>query len=55
MTLLELVRGTRHSTQSLGALQKLKSLTLKDLAGPQAALDLSSLPTSESRNFRVSF
>ena len=48
MTLLELVRGTRHSTQSLGGLAKLKSLTLKDLAGPQAALDLSFLPTSES-------
>lgn len=43
--LMDIVRGRTYTLTGLKDLKKLRSLTLRDLAGPRAGLDLSNLPT----------
>ena len=42
-----IVRGRTYSLKGLKDLKHLRSLTLRDLAGPRAGLDLSELPACE--------
>ena len=44
---MDIVRGQTYTLKGLKDLKKLKSLTLRDLAGPRAGLDLSELPPCE--------
>ena len=45
--LIDIVRGRTYTLSGLKDLKKLRSLTLRDLAGPRAGLDLSQLPISK--------
>ena len=45
--LIDIVRGRTYNLSGLKDLKKLRSLTLRDLAGPRAGLDLSQLPISK--------
>ena len=44
---MDIVRGRTYTLAGLKTLKKLRCLTLRDLAGPRAGLDLSDLPTSK--------